>query len=95
MSHVQLNANTLSLNGKIDFNNAEAIYKQGLSLLKSVKTWPVVVDLSQIESGNTLLLAMILQWLKQMPDMQSLRLGKVPPQMIGILQASHLESLMH
>ena len=95
MSHIQLNVNILSLSGKVDFSNAEDLYNQGLALLKSVKTWPVIVDLSQIENGNTLLLAMILQWLKQMPDTQSLRLGQVPSQMMGILQASHLECLMH
>lgn len=94
VAHIELKANQLMIDGQIDFSNADNIYQQGLGLLMSVKTWPVLIDLSRVEQGNTLLLAIVLQWLKHCPDVHSLQLSQVPAKMRGILQASHLESLL-
>lgn len=94
VAHLELTKNQLIIAGKIDFENADKLYQQGLNLLKPVHEWPVLIDLSQVEKGNTLLLAIILQWLKHCPDMHSLQLSQVPAKMQGILQASHLEQLL-
>lgn len=93
MANVQLANNQLVVSGQVNFENAASIYQQGLERLKGIQHWPVHINLSQVEQGTTLLLAIILQWLKKCPDMQSLRLVKVPNQMQGILAASHLEEL--
>lgn len=94
MNQVQLVDSTLAVSGKIDFDSAESVYQQGLVALKGVQKWPIVIDLSHAEHGNTLLLSIILQWLKQCPNIESIKIGEMPPKMKGIIEASHLEHLM-
>ncbi|MFT4020939.1 MAG: STAS domain-containing protein [Acinetobacter sp.] len=79
------------LKGHIDFANAEQVYLQGLQFIKSQQQFPVVVDLSQLSQGNTMLLAILVQWLRQMPEPQNLLFKAVPEKMLKIIQACHLE----
>lgn len=93
MSQVNLLNGKLKVSGPIDFDSADRIYQEGLNTLKAVQNWPVIVDLTDVDHANTLLLAIILQWLKQCPDTNSIRIGEMPLKMKGILEASHLEHL--
>ena len=95
MADVVLEQGQMKLSGQIGFENADAIYQKGLGLLKNVQSWPVAVNLSNVEHGNTLLLAVILQWLRQCPDMGDLQLVHVPEKMQRIVEASHLDMLIH
>ena len=41
----------------INFENAEQVYQAGLRHIQQHKAFPLVVDLAQLENGNTLSLA--------------------------------------
>lgn len=55
----------LVVSGKIDFENAEQQYQAGLAIIKKQTSFPLIVDLKQLEHGNTLALAVLVQWLRQ------------------------------
>lgn len=76
--------------GKIDFHNAQAYYEQGLPYVLKVKDHPLVINLSQLEHGNTLALAVMIRWLRQTPNAQGLRFTAIPEKMQKIIQACHL-----
>lgn len=44
----------LVVSGKIDFENAEQQYQAGLAIIKKQTSFPLIVDLKQLEHGNTL-----------------------------------------
>lgn len=75
----------------INFANAEQIYQAGLKHIQQHKNFPLVVDLSQLEQGNTLSLAVLVQWLRQTPDNKGLHFKNVSEKMLNIIQACHLQ----
>ena len=76
----------------INFANAEQIYQAGLKHIQQHKNFPLVVDLSQLEQGNTLSLAVLVQWLRQTPDNKGLHFKNVSEKMLNIIQACHLQN---
>lgn len=80
----------LRINGKIDVANAEQIYLAGLKLIQQ-QSYPLVVNLAQLEQGSTLALAVLVRWLRQTPDAKGLQFKAVPERMLKIIQACHLE----
>lgn len=80
----------LFLKGSIEFDNAATVYEKGLTLLKQQQQWPVSIDLSGLESSNTIVLAVFVQWLRQCATGQMFYLQKVPQKMQAIIQASNL-----
>lgn len=82
---------SLIIDGKIDFSNAEYAYKQGLTLILNQSHFPVVIDLSKLEHGNTLVLAVFVQWLRKVPQFDDLVFKAMPDKMLKIVQACHLE----
>lgn len=46
----------MQLSGQITYDNAESYYQQGLKVIQS-QSYPVVVNLAQLEHGSTLALA--------------------------------------
>ncbi|WP_168406998.1 STAS domain-containing protein [Acinetobacter indicus] len=80
----------LRVSGKIDFNNAEQYYQQGLQLIQQ-QAAPVVVNLAELEQGSTLALAVLVRWLRQTPDAQGLVFKAVPEKMMKIIQSCHLQ----
>lgn len=94
MTSVTLQQNQLCIVGRIDFANAQQIYQQGSQLLKQHSDFPIMLDLSGLEQGNTLALAIFIQWLRACPNHDSLKLKNVPNKMLGIIHASHLEHLV-
>lgn len=81
----------LHVSGKIDYENAETIYKDGLKLIQNENDFPMTVNLSQLEHGSTLALAVLVQWLRETPQSQGLSLKSVPEKMMKIIQACHLQ----
>ena len=87
---VELRDQELYLQGKINAENAEKVYQQGW-IIVSEQTQPLVVNLSQLEQGSTLALAVLVRWLRQTPQAQGLVFKAVPNKMLNIIQACHLE----
>lgn len=83
----------LLLSGAVTFANAKSLYQQGLPLL-AVNLPPTVLDLSQLSQSNTIVLAVIVQWLRQLKPTQSLQLQQVPDKLKAIMRASNLERLL-
>lgn len=94
MTTVALKDQQLFLSGKVDFANAQKIYAQGIDLLQKQKNWPIQVNLSELQQGGTLVLAILLQWLRSCPDLDSLKLSAVPDKMQDIIRASNLQQLV-
>ena len=82
----------LVASGKIDYDNAEEYYQEGLAILQTKIELPAVVDLSQLEHGSTLALAVLVRLLRQTPNSNGLKFKSVPAKMMNIIQACHLES---
>nr|WP_154771900.1 STAS domain-containing protein [Acinetobacter portensis] len=80
------------VSGKIDYDNAEEYYQEGLAILQTKIELPAVVDLSQLEHGSTLALAVLVRLLRQTPNSNGLKFKSVPAKMMNIIQACHLES---
>ena len=82
----------LVVSGEIDYDNAEEYYQEGLAILQTKIELPAVVDLSQLEHGSTLALAVLVHLLRQTPNSNGLKFKSVPAKMMNIIQACHLES---
>ncbi len=81
----------LHVSGKIDFENAENYYLNGLRLIQNEKDFPITVNLINLEHGNTLALAVLVQWLRHTPNNRGLQFKAVPEKMTKIIQACHLQ----
>ena len=84
---VELKGQQLIVTGKIDFTNANQVFEQGKQYLLSCQS----VDLSALEQGNTLTLAVLVQWLRLAPQ---LRFEHIPEKMMKIIQSCHLENII-
>lgn len=88
---IQYQDQQLHVSGRIDFENAEQYYQDGLKLIQSQNQYPVVVNLAQLEHGNTLSLAVLVQWLRKVPTPQDIHFKNVPEAMLKIIQSCHLQ----
>lgn len=88
---IELIDQELHVSGKIDYDNAEVYYQQGLMALNSQLNLPLVVNLSKLEQGSTLALAVFIRLLRQTPDAKGLKFKSVPEKMLKIIQSCHLE----
>ena len=90
---VEYQQQQLRLTGCIDYHNAEQVYQKGWQLLQQ-QQFPVVVNLSGLQQSSTLVLAVLIRWLRQTPQAKGLVLTEVPQQMLKIIQACHLEQTL-
>lgn len=88
---IEYNDQQLVVCKTINFENAEQVYQAGLKYIQQHKAFPLVVDLAQLENGNTLSLAVLVQWLRQTPENKGLHFKNVSEKMLKIIQASHLQ----
>lgn len=88
---ITFNDQELQVSGKIDYDNAQDYYLNGLRVIQSQSKFPLVVNLAELESGSTLALAVLVRWLRQTPQAQGLQFKAVPAKMMNIIQASHLQ----
>lgn len=89
---IKFDQQELHVCGKIDYSNAEQYYRKGLQEIQAQAQFPVVVNLSQLEQGSTLALAVLVRWLRQTPDARGLQFKAVPAKMLNIIQACHLQN---
>lgn len=89
---IQFSNEELLVSGTIDYDNAQDFYLKGLSAIQSKAQYPIVVNLAALESGSTLALAVLIRWLRQTPQSRGLQFKAVPPKMMNIIQACHLEN---
>ncbi|MCG2573267.1 STAS domain-containing protein [Acinetobacter sp. ME22] len=87
---IELKDQQLCLSGTINFQNAEQVYQQGLALIRQ-QPLPLVVNLAELQHGNTLALAVLVQWLRQTPEQKGLHFQAVPAKMLKIIEACHLQ----
>ncbi|NHB56677.1 STAS domain-containing protein [Acinetobacter sp. 194] len=88
---IRTSQQAIHVSGKIDYENAEQYYQLGLKEIQNLNQFPLVVDLSELEHGSTLALAVLVRWLRQTPDAQGLAFKAVPLKMMKIIQSCHLE----
>lgn len=88
---VELEQQRLKVQGKIDFKNANTVYEQGKNLILQNQGFPIFLDLSHLEIGNTIALAIFVQWLRLTPQNSGLKLISVPEQMMKIISSCSLE----
>ena len=81
----------LIVSKSINFDNAEQLYQTGLKYIQQHQQFPLVVDLAQLEQGNTLTLAVLVQWLRHTPENKGLHFRNVSDKMLKIIQACHLQ----
>lgn len=75
----------------INFENAAEVYQAGLTYIQQHQSFPLLVDLAQLEHGNTLSLAVLVQWLRQTPENKGLHFKNVSEELLKIIQACHLQ----
>lgn len=93
-ARVTLSGDRLRLEGAVDFDNAAAIHAAGLGLLAG-SGQRVVVDLSAMESENSITVAIIVQWLRVAAAAgKSLTLAEVPPLFRAIVGVSGLNTVL-
>lgn len=88
---IKFDQQEMQVAGKINYSNAEQYYQNGLKVIQANPQYPIVVNLSQLEQGSTLALAVLVRWLRQTPNAQGLQFKSVPAKMMNIIQACHLE----
>ncbi|WP_111893579.1 lipid asymmetry maintenance protein MlaB [Acinetobacter sp. MB5] len=89
---IELKNQQLYLSGTIDFDNAGQVYQQGLALIRQHQHFPLIVNLTELAHGNTLALAVLVQWLRQTPQQNGLHFQNVPAKMLKIIEACHLDN---
>ncbi|RKG51360.1 STAS domain-containing protein [Acinetobacter cumulans] len=88
---IEFTTQELHVTGKIDYRNAEQYYAQGLKVIQTQQQYPMTVNLSALEHGSTLALAVLVRLLRQTPNAEGLVFKAVPEKMMKIIQACHLE----
>jgi ABC-type transporter Mla MlaB component len=70
------------------------IYRSGKKILDKLNTPLITVDLAQLTQSHTVLLAVIVQWVRGLGPSQRIHLENIPPKMKSIIQASRLEDML-
>ena len=91
-AQLSLDHDVLMLNGSIQFDNAAQVYQQGLALLNAHTNWPLKVDLSGLNTSNSIALAVFVQWVRQCSAGQNIVLQHTPEKLQAIIAASNLEN---
>ncbi len=87
-------SSTLSIAGSVHFDNANTTYRDGKKILDGLKTPIITIDLAQLTQSHTVLLAVIVQWIRGLDSTQRIHLENVPPKMQSIIQASRLQEIL-
>lgn len=91
---VWLEGNAFFLSGPVDFGNADAICRDGLELLAAAGP-AVTVDLSGMEGGGSVMVAVLLQWLRASASAgRHLRIVGLTDKLHAIIRVSGLQDLI-
>lgn len=91
---LKLAGDTLSIVGSVHFDNANATYSEGKKILGGITAPIITIDLAQLTQSHTVLLAVIVQWIRNLGSAQRIHLENVPAKMKSIIQASRLEEIL-
>lgn len=91
---ITLADSTLSIKGSVHFDNANITYQDGKKIIDQLNASLITIDLAQLTQSHTVLLAVIVQWIRGLKSGQRLHLESVPPKMRSIIQASRLEEIL-
>lgn len=91
---LKLAGDTLSIIGSVHFDNANTTYREGKKIIGSINAPVITIDLSQLSQSHTVLLAVIIQWIRNLTAKQRIHLENVPTKMKAIIQASRLEEIL-
>jgi ABC-type transporter Mla MlaB component len=87
-------ADTLAISGSVHFDNANRIFEQGKTALKGISAPVISVDLSGLTQSHTVLLAVIVQWIRGLAAGQQLHLANVPSKLKSIIETSRLQEIL-
>jgi ABC-type transporter Mla MlaB component len=92
--NLTLAGSTLSIIGSVHFDNANLTYRDGKKILDRLNTPLITIDLAHLTQSHTVLLAVIVQWVRGLGAQQRIHLENVPAKMKSIIQASRLEEVL-
>jgi ABC-type transporter Mla MlaB component len=90
---ITLAGSTLSIIGSVRFDNANSTYRDGRKILETLSEPLITIDLAQLTQSHTVLLAVIVQWVRGLNAKQRIHLENIPTKMQAIIQASRLEQI--
>lgn len=91
---VWVEGQTLFLSGPVDFGNADRLCNDGLKLLGAAGA-EVTVDLSGMEGGGSVMVAVLLQWLRASAAAgRHLRIVGLTDKLHAIIRVSGLQDLI-
>ncbi|MBC7751701.1 MAG: toluene tolerance protein [Candidatus Saccharibacteria bacterium] len=93
-ANLKLAGDTLSIIGSVHFDNANTTYREGNKIISSITAPVINIDLSQLSQSHTVLLAVIIQWIRNLSAKQRIHLENVPTKMKAIIEASRLEEIL-
>ncbi len=85
---------TLTISGSVHFNNANSVFEQGKTALQKISASIITIDLSQLAQSHTVLLAVIVQWIRELGTGQQLHLAHVPAKLTSIIETSRLQEIL-
>lgn len=91
---LKLAGSTVSIVGSVHFDNANATYREGKKILGGITAPIITIDLAQLTQSHTVLVAVIVQWIRNLAATQRIHLENVPAKMKSIIQASRLEEIL-
>lgn len=91
---LELVGSTISIIGSVHFDNANATYKEGMKILSGITTPIITIDLGKLTQSHTVLVAVIVQWIRNLAATQSIHLENVPAKLKSIIQASRLAEIL-
>jgi len=91
---LKLAGNTLSIIGSVHFDNANTTYNEGKKILDSITAPIITIDLAELTQSHTVLVAVIVQWIRNLASTQRIHLDNVPAKMKSIIKASRLEEIL-
>lgn len=85
--------NVIYVTGEINFNNADMLFKKSCSFLENVSEWSF--DFSKITKTNSILLALLLEWMKKAKHSnKNIFLRNIPSEMLVIAEISGISELI-
>lgn len=94
IASVTLTGDRLVIEGSVCFENANVVYQTGQRLLGNTTQSALTIDLAGLSQSHTVLLAVIVQWIRSLKAHQELHLANVPAKMRAIIEASRLQEIL-
>lgn len=91
---LSLHNGRLLLGGAVHFENAEAVLLQGRTLMATL-SGPLIIDMSDLQDGNSVLVAVLLQWARDaIRERRDLHIAHMPDKLRAIIRVSGLREVL-